>query len=971
MVCRAWPPLLVGLLALVLAAAPAVAQEDTSWARTARSRAGELFQKHDYAGALPLYQQAHDIYARALGETSQENIDTEFDVANTLMRLQRSTEAVPLLEDVVRLQTAKHGERDERTLNALNFLGSSYFQASRFPEAVATNERLLALSNAVRGERNPATIQALRDLGIYHSSLEGYGAALPYLQQAAELRTAVLGPTDPMTLSVINDVANAYMFIGDYAHALETYERIVKLKQDKGDEEGALTSLRSVAILYKNLGRATDGAPIFDKLYRAAVAKHGEASPEAVFALVDLVAAAADEGRLDDALRLAEKAVVLQAKLTGRAADDSAFLAGLLGSLYDQAGRPADAIPLLEKDMRREQQRWGATSFTALRSQRAIGVAYWHLNRLPDATATFETVLRLRAQTLGEVHPETIESLRDLARVYEAGGRPADAVPLYERLVAAAETLRARGDLSPENRQALFAQWVEAYKSLARLRLTTGDANRAFELAELSKARTLLESTAFRRAAQSAELSEAEQQRLRTYERDLADLGDRIAAAEVADQKLAIEGRRDAVVRELTSFRAELAAHHPKYARLSDVRVVNAETGRASIPDDGVLISYLIADDVPIALTLSRRGGLHAQALPKFPELTKTIEAYREALLTPDAWSSQDTPATRLGRALAQHLLDPIAAQLRGARHWIVSPDGALATVPFEALPFDGKPAIVAHDLSYIQSASMLAVLNQRDAEYRSLQGRKTLFAMGGAQYEGAAADGAARGAKPATAVDIARFVRGNAGDTRGVQRAFDLLGVRWPDLPGSEREVETVARLFPGQPVTIFTGADASEAKLIQVNAAHELSAYRYLLFSTHGYLSTEEPALSAIVLSQRDKARGTDGYITANEWPSYDLRSDLIVLSACETGLGKVVQGEGVMGLPYALYVAGNRNTVLSLWPVVDESTAAFMARLFEQLGQGKSQIEALNQTKREFIAGGKYAAPVFWAPFVLYGS
>ena len=109
----------------------------------------------------------------------------------------------------------------------------------------------------------------------------------------------------------------------------------------------------------------------------------------------------------------------------------------------------------------------------------------------------------------------------------------------------------------------------------------------------------------------------------------------------------------------------------------------------------------------------------------------------------------------------------------------------------------------------------------------------------------------------------------------------------------------------------------------------------------------------------------------MTASEWPAYELRSDLIVLSACETALGKVVQGEGVMGLPYALYVAGNRNTLLSLWPVVDESTATFMTRLFAQLGAGKSQVQALSDTKREFLAGGKYAAPVFWAPFVLYGS
>ncbi|MEJ0068786.1 MAG: tetratricopeptide repeat protein [Pseudomonadota bacterium] len=157
-------------------------------------------------------------------------------------------------------------------MNALAALGTGYFQASRFDEAVATNERLLALSTAVRGERHPATIQVLRDLGIYQSSLGGYGAALPYLVKATELRLAVLGPNDPMTLSVMNDVGNAYMFTGDYAKALETYERIVKINFDKGGEAGALDSLRQLAVLYRNLGRADDAA-------RSTKSSIGRASP--------------------------------------------------------------------------------------------------------------------------------------------------------------------------------------------------------------------------------------------------------------------------------------------------------------------------------------------------------------------------------------------------------------------------------------------------------------------------------------------------------------------------------------------------------------------------------------------------------------------------------------------------------------------------------------------------------------------
>jgi TPR repeat protein len=129
--------------------------------------------------------------------------------------------------------------------------------------------------------------------------------------------------------------------------------------------------------------------------------------------------------------------------------------------------------------------------------------------------------------------------------------------------------------------------------------------------------------------------------------------------------------------------------------------------------------------------------------------------------------------------------------------------------------------------------------------------------------------------------------------------------------------------------------------------------------------------PALSSIVLGQVNNPPKFDGYVTAGEWPGYDLKSDLMVLSACETGLGSVVGGEGVMGLPYAFYVAGNKNTILTLWSISDEVTVEFITSFFTKLKAGVEQIEALTATKREFLKkGGIYSNPKYWAAFVLYG-
>jgi CHAT domain-containing protein len=223
----------------------------------------------------------------------------------------------------------------------------------------------------------------------------------------------------------------------------------------------------------------------------------------------------------------------------------------------------------------------------------------------------------------------------------------------------------------------------------------------------------------------------------------------------------------------------------------------------------------------------------------------------------------------------------------------------------------------------------------------------------------------------PSTAdFNIARRLVLRGGD---YARAFRQLNLRWKNLPGALKELKLLKNLFffKTHRLRIYKQAQATEAKLQRLNKHGILAKYRYLVFSTHGYLSTEVPPLSSIVLGQVNNPPGIDGYVTAGEWAGYNLKSDLMVLSACETGVGSVVSGEGVMGLPYAFYVAGNKNTLLTLWSISDEVTAKFIARFFRKLKKGVGQIEALTATKREFIKkGGRYSDPMYWAAFVLYG-
>jgi len=323
----------------------------------------------------------------------------------------------------------------------------------------------------------------------------------------------------------------------------------------------------------------------------------------------------------------------------------------------------------------------------------------------------------------------------------------------------------------------------------------------------------------------------------------------------------------------------------------------------------------------------------------------------------------------------------------RPYKRWIISPDKDLALLPFDTLveSFDAvgevaQTLVQTRNISLVQSFAVFALLKQREVDYSTLQRPKELFAMGNAVYsEGwAESRGITRGSGKRGYESRNLAVESKADSPAPLKEGteqYEMSQFVWNNLPGTETEVRKVGEVFGankqgvGTLVDSYLGPQASEGQLQDLNQAGKLKDYRYLLFSAHGYLA-QNSALSSLVLSQRRNPPEIDGYVTASEWPLYDIKSDLTVLSACDTGVGKTQAGESVMGLPYALFVAGNKNTLLSLWPVDDDATAEFMRRFFTLLKAGTPQSDALRQIKQEFKRHPQWNNPRYWAAFVLYG-
>ncbi len=309
---------------------------------------------------------------------------------------------------------------------------------------------------------------------------------------------------------------------------------------------------------------------------------------------------------------------------------------------------------------------------------------------------------------------------------------------------------------------------------------------------------------------------------------------------------------------------------------------------------------------------------------------------------------------------LGKMLIDPLRAQLAGKTQIIISPDGPLGLLPFDILPLDGKPLISQFEVSQVQSLSVLKLLKERQTEYGSTTGREALLAMGNPDYAGASAS-ANRGTGKVT----------RSAARAGANLADILRNLEWSALPGTQTEMDQAARIFAGQS-RVISGKSATESTLRALSTKGELANYRYLHFAAHGYFDPNFPAYSSLVLAPEGPEPERDGYVTIGEWVGMNLKSELTLLSACNTARGESVNGEGLMGLSYALYVAGNTNTVLTLWPVADEETAEFVSSLLSKIKAGQTHAQAITTAKREFMThtNPRKRNPYFWAPFVLYG-
>jgi CHAT domain-containing protein/tetratricopeptide (TPR) repeat protein len=358
---------------------------------------------------------------------------------------------------------------------------------------------------------------------------------------------------------------------------------------------------------------------------------------------------------------------------------------------------------------------------------------------------------------------------------------------------------------------------------------------------------------------------------------------------------------------------------------------VSAATLRSAMGKNAVIVSVANAGHEISVVVIGPRTA-------KAAIVATSPQALDARLADVTATVANAKPAGAELAQLGAALLGPVARELAGAQRIAIVADGALASFPVELLVVGGRPLGQHATIAYAPSLSFLARSTPRQHDDR-------LYAFGDPTY----------GKAPASIGYL------DAAESRSLQRGSAMLSVFAP-LPETRSEVLAIAELFEGR-ADVMLGADATESMLGRKPPA----AHAYVHFATHGILAGQLPGLGepALVLANE---RGSDGFLTASEVGAMKLQADLAVLSACSTGAGDTLPGEGVMGMSRAFLAAGSRGVVASLWPVSSQATEALMVELYRQHRAGLDAGRALREAKRVIAKTPRWRDPYYWAAFVL---
>jgi CHAT domain-containing protein len=927
--------------------------------------------------------------------TDREHVAAEsaFSEAYVKLRPQRTAEArrkaIEKFQVALRFfQSAGDLHRQAWTLYIVGLL---YAESGEFRTATNYASQTLPLFHSVGDSIGEGG--ALNLLGGMSDVLGELNRALGYYRQA--LLLVRVGKSRSMEASVLNNIGKVYSSLSEWQKGIEYYKEALALFRAAGSQGLEATALHNIGMSYLGLGETEKTLDYLQQslpLRRAAGDKAGEADT-----LTNIGSTYALMARPREAIVYYNQALPLRLAVGDRRGEGITL--DYLGVAYSLIGEQAKALGYHQQALDRHR---------AAKSLRTEAIALgnmghvYNLLREPQKAIEFHREALTIFRAIGDRQSEA-KMLQGLARAERDNGDFTEARKDIEKALSLTEALRAnvssqqlRASYSASQRDP-YELYIDLLMELHRLKPTEGHDAEALQATERGRARSLTEmlneAHVDIRAGVDADLVKKERELGQSLnakaQRQIQLIAQKGNQQEIETLKKEIGALED----EYQQVQVAIRKASPAYAALTQPQPLGLKEIQAQLDQGTMLLEYSLGEERSYVWAVTQ-NSLKSYELPKREGIEKTARLVYNLLTARSQTKAGESPQQKqerhaqadsqlinASRELGEMVLAPLGADL-GAERLVIVADGALQYVPFSALsavsgqvsvaqrsrtnngsPTAYRPLIQDHEIVSLPSASALAVQRQGLANRKPAPNALAVIAD-----PVFSATDERIGALARTAAAKQVPVDGSA-NTRIIEHLADDSGLIIRRLKFTRQEADQILAEAPR--AKSFRAIDFKANRAIATGG--ELSKYRYVHFATHGYIDSEHPDLSAIVLSLVDEqGKAQDGFLRANEIYNLHLPAELVVLSACETGLGKEIKGEGLVGLTQGFMYAGARRVVVSLWNVNDKATAELMARFYRgMLRENKTPAAALRAAQMEMSRQRQWQSPYYWAAFVLQGE
>ncbi|MCD4833825.1 MAG: CHAT domain-containing protein [Bacteroidales bacterium] len=900
------------------------------------------------------------------------------------------------------------GEKHTSVALSYNNIGIIYNEKNEYDIALQYYFKALQIRKELFGEKHPLVATSYNNIGNVYKNKNQYDLALQYYFKALQIFKTPLGEKHTFVAGNYINIGVVYWYKNEYDLALQYYFKSLQIYIELLGEKhtDVADTYNNIGLVYYDKNKYDLALLYYFKSLQIKKELHGEKHTSVAMTYNNIGLVYENQDEYDLALQYYFKALQINKDLLDEKHTSVALIYLNIGNVNNRKNEYDLALQYYFKSLQINKELIGEKHTSVALSYNNIGIIYnekneyditlqYYQKAIAASLRNFNDTLNVCSVPIIKDYLNWNELLKALQAKAEIFANTSITLPKFKTLAKLELSLRhyqacdtlisqVRKEMKTKSDKITLGEKAnEVYKGAVNVCINLADAERslqttlnyhklAFYFSEKNKSSVLLEALAGAEAQKFSGIPDTLLNKEHKLQIDIALYKKILAEQPDSTKEILFQDKLFNANRQYDELITDFESSYPKYFELKyNRKPASVEEIQNILDNKTAIISYFTGDSIITIFTITKKN-LDIKTVPAIENLADTIRDFRNGLLYTNSSMFAEAYKKYAYKMCRQLIPENMNKEITNL---IIIPDAELSMIPFETLLTENPEDKEWKDLSYLVKKYNISYSYSANLFYKTFPKEptekiETTELNDWLAFAPVFDDSNTAGLTLRTRELLQKFDT-DLNDTLETRGRLVSGGYISP-LPGTESEVQAIFKQFDekGKKALVQIKKSANEEFL----KSKEVEKYKYLHFATHGFVNTEKPELSGILLAQ-DSTLNEDGILYSGEIYNLKLNADLTVLSACETGLGEIKKGEGLIGLTRALLYAGSKNIIVSLWKVADESTSDLMIDFYKNLleeEQEKQEFsQALQQAKLKMIAEGKYAHPFYWSPFILIGK